>query len=83
MGKHEVKESFLKHSRLFLDHALKRTSLRFAAPLVAALSSLMAGSPHALASAPQIHDQAPGFFRLKVGDLEVTALYDAAARKRR
>jgi glyoxylase-like metal-dependent hydrolase (beta-lactamase superfamily II) len=79
MGKHEVKESFLKHSRLFLDDALKRNSLRFAAPLVAALSSLMAGSPPALASAPQIHDQAPGFFRLKVGDLEVTALYDAAA----
>jgi hypothetical protein len=46
---------------------------------VAALSSLMAGSPPALASAPQIHGQAPGFFRLKVGDLEVTALYDAAA----
>src|SRR5437660_11661563 len=22
------------------------------------------------------HDQAPGFYRLKVGDLEVTALYD-------
>jgi len=46
---------------------------------VAALLSLLAGSSPALASAPQIHDQAPGFFRLKVGDLEVTALYDAAA----
>src|SRR5256885_5978808 len=54
-------------------------SMRFAAPLVAALSSLMAGSPPALASAAQIHDQAPGFFRLKVGDLELTALYDGAA----
>jgi hypothetical protein len=53
---------------------MKINSMRFAAPLVAALSSLMAGSPPALASAPQIHDQAPGFFRLKVGDLEVTAL---------
>ena len=58
---------------------MKINSMRFAAPFVAALSSLMAGSPPALASAPQIHDQAPGFFRLKVGDLEVTALYDAAA----
>jgi len=58
---------------------MKLNSMRFVAPLVAALSSLMAGSPPALASAPQIHDQAPGFFRLKVGDLEVTALYDAAA----
>src|SRR5260370_7987405 len=58
---------------------MKIDAMRFAAPLVAALSSLMAGSQPALASAPQIHDQAPGFFRLKVGDLEVTALYDAAA----
>ncbi len=58
---------------------MKINSMRLAAPLVAALSSLMAGSPPALASAPPIHDQAPGFFRLKVGDLEVTALYDAAA----
>jgi glyoxylase-like metal-dependent hydrolase (beta-lactamase superfamily II) len=58
---------------------MKMNSMRFAAPLVAALSSLLAGSPPALASAPPIHDQAPGFFRLKVGDLEVTALYDAAA----
>jgi glyoxylase-like metal-dependent hydrolase (beta-lactamase superfamily II) len=58
---------------------MKIHSTRFAAPLVAALSSLIARSPPALASAAQIHDQAPGFFRLKVGDLEVTALYDAAA----
>src|SRR2546425_5549016 len=58
---------------------MKINSMRFAAPLVAALSSLMAGSPPALASPRQIHDQAPGFFRLKVGDLEVTALYDGAA----
>ena len=58
---------------------MKINTMRFAAPLVAALSGLMGGSPPALAFAPQIHDQAPGFFRLKVGDLEVTALYDAAA----
>jgi len=58
---------------------MKINSMRFAAPPVAALLSLLAGSSPALASAPQIHDQAPGFFRLKVGDLEVTALYDAAA----
>src|SRR5207245_9848062 len=25
---------------------------------------------------PQHHDQVPGFYRLKVGDLEVTALFD-------
>ena len=58
---------------------LKRNSMRLAVALVAALSSLAAGLPPALASAPQIHDQAPGFFRLKVGDLEVTALFDASA----
>jgi len=33
-------------------------------------------SERSLAAAPQHHDQAPGFYRLKVGDLEVTALYD-------
>jgi glyoxylase-like metal-dependent hydrolase (beta-lactamase superfamily II) len=58
---------------------MKITSIRFPAPLVAALSGLMAASPPALASAPPIHDQAPGFFRLKVGDLEVTTLYDGSA----
>jgi glyoxylase-like metal-dependent hydrolase (beta-lactamase superfamily II) len=58
---------------------MKITSIRFAVPLLAVLSSLIAGSPPALATAPQIHDQAPGFFRLRVGDLEVTALYDASA----
>jgi glyoxylase-like metal-dependent hydrolase (beta-lactamase superfamily II) len=58
---------------------LKRNSIRLAATLVAVLSSLVAGLPPALASAPQVHDQAPGYFRLKVGDLEVTALFDASA----
>jgi len=29
-----------------------------------------------MAAAPQHHDQVPGFYRLKVGDLEVTALFD-------
>jgi hypothetical protein len=33
----------------------------------------------ALATAPQHHDQVPGFYRLKVGDLEVTARFDGAA----
>jgi glyoxylase-like metal-dependent hydrolase (beta-lactamase superfamily II) len=56
-------------------NVFKRNSLRFAAALLAALASFVAG-PSALAAAPQHHDQAPGFYRLKVGDLEVTALYD-------
>jgi glyoxylase-like metal-dependent hydrolase (beta-lactamase superfamily II) len=79
MGKHEGKESFLKDRKLFPDDALKRDSLRFVAALVAALSSLVAGLTPAQAAAPQHHDQVPGFYRLKVGDLEVTALLDASA----
>jgi glyoxylase-like metal-dependent hydrolase (beta-lactamase superfamily II) len=79
MGTHEDKELFLKHSKCFLDDSLKRDSLRFVAALVAALFSLVAGLTPALAVAPQHHDQVPGFYRLKVGDLEVTALFDASA----
>jgi glyoxylase-like metal-dependent hydrolase (beta-lactamase superfamily II) len=50
--------------------------MRFAATVLVALVSFVAGANAALAAAPQHHDQAPGFYRLKVGDLEVTALYD-------
>jgi glyoxylase-like metal-dependent hydrolase (beta-lactamase superfamily II) len=50
--------------------------MHFAAALVAALASFVASPNAALAAAPQHHDQAPGFYRLKVGDLEATALYD-------
>src|SRR6202162_1579664 len=58
-------------------NVLKRNSIRFAAVLLAALVSLVAAPNAALAAAPQHHDQVPGFYRLKVGDLEVTALFDA------
>src|SRR6202140_4855875 len=51
----------------------------FAAALLVALASSVAGPNPALAAAPQHHDQVPGFYRTKVGDLEVTALYDGAA----
>jgi hypothetical protein len=57
-------------------NALTRNSMRFAAVVLAALASFVAGPNAALAAAPQHHDQAPGFYRLKVGDLEVAALYD-------
>src|ERR1700720_2878757 len=57
-------------------HVLKRHSMRFAAALLVALASFGAGRNAALPAAPQHHDQAPGFYRLKVGDLEVTALFD-------
>src|SRR5437870_10707749 len=57
-------------------NVLKRNSMRFAAALLVALASFLAGPNAALAAAAQHHDQVPGFYRLKVGDLEVTALYD-------
>jgi glyoxylase-like metal-dependent hydrolase (beta-lactamase superfamily II) len=57
-------------------NVLKRNSIRFAAVLLAALVSLVAAPNAALVAAPQHHDQVPGFYRLKVGDLEVTALLD-------
>src|SRR5882762_671652 len=58
---------------------LKRNSMRFAAVLLMALAGSVAGPNPALAGAPQHHDQVPGFYRMKVGDLEVTALLDGAA----
>jgi hypothetical protein len=54
----------------------KRNLTRFAAVLLAALAGLVAVPNVALAAPHQHHDQVPGFYRLKVGDLEVTALYD-------
>src|SRR2546425_9268079 len=57
-------------------NVLKRNSMRFAAALLAALASLVAAPHAALAAAPQHHDQGPGFYRQKVGDLEVTAVFD-------
>jgi hypothetical protein len=47
-----------------------------ASALLAAPASFVAGPNVALAAALQHHDQVPGFYRLKVGDLEVTALFD-------
>jgi hypothetical protein len=50
--------------------------MRFAAALLAALVSFVAVPNAALGAAPPRHGQAPGFYRLQVGDFEVTALYD-------
>ena len=58
---------------------LKGNSKLVAAALLVALAGSIAGPNPALAGAPQRHDQAPGFYRMKVGDLEVTALLDGAA----
>jgi glyoxylase-like metal-dependent hydrolase (beta-lactamase superfamily II) len=57
-------------------HELKRNSIPFAAALLAALASFVTGPHAALPAERQHHEQAPGFHRLKVGDLEVTALFD-------
>jgi len=57
----------------------ERNLTRFVAVLLTVLGSLVAGLSAAVADAPQHHDQVPGFYRLKVGDLEVTALYDGTA----
>ena len=57
----------------------KRNSMRFVGALLIALASLVAGLTPAPAAAPQHHDQVPGFFRLNVGDLEVTSLFDGAS----
>src|SRR3977135_640001 len=54
----------------------KGNSQLVAAALLAALAGCVVGPTPALAAAPQHHDQVPGFYRMKVGDLEVTALFD-------
>ena len=59
-----------------LANLLKRNSKLFAAALLVALASSVAWPKPVLAAAPQHHDQVPGFYRMKVGDLEVTALFD-------
>jgi glyoxylase-like metal-dependent hydrolase (beta-lactamase superfamily II) len=57
-------------------NVFKRNLTRFAAVLLAALTGFVAVPNAALAAPHQHHDQVPGFYRLKVGDLEVTALCD-------
>jgi glyoxylase-like metal-dependent hydrolase (beta-lactamase superfamily II) len=58
---------------------VKRTSTVFVAALLVALGTSVVNPNAALAAAPQHHDQVPGYYRLKIGDLEVTALFDGAA----
>ena len=54
----------------------KKISRSFAIGLLAVSASFVTKSIAVLAAAPQHHDQAPGYYRLKVGALEVTALFD-------
>jgi len=60
-------------------NVFKRNSIRIAAALLVALASFVAAPNAAPATAPQHHDQVAGFYRLRVGDLEVTALLDGPA----
>lgn len=60
-------------------HLFGSKSSLLPATLLLALASSFVLPNLSLAAAPQRHDQAPGFYRLKVGDLEVTALLDGAA----
>src|ERR1700726_951080 len=57
-------------------NVIKRHLARFAFALIAALAGFVAGPNAALPAPPPHHEQVPGFYRLKVGDLEVTALFD-------
>jgi len=60
---------------------LKRTSNLFARGPRSGPGQLCCGdAPCAGCRHPQHHDQLPGFYRTKVGDFEVTALYDGAAQ---
>src|ERR1700676_4916898 len=57
-------------------NVLKRNARGLTAALLIALAIFVVDPNAALAAAPQHHDQVPGFYRMKVGDLEVTALFD-------
>jgi glyoxylase-like metal-dependent hydrolase (beta-lactamase superfamily II) len=57
----------------------KRNSIRLAAAVLVTAVTAVFGSNPAMAAAPQHHDQVPGFYRLQVGELEVTALWDGTA----
>jgi glyoxylase-like metal-dependent hydrolase (beta-lactamase superfamily II) len=57
-------------------NVLKKNSLRLVAALLAVFAGSVTGPNATLDAAPQHRDQVPGFYRQRVGDLEVTALYD-------
>jgi glyoxylase-like metal-dependent hydrolase (beta-lactamase superfamily II) len=57
---------------------MKSMSTRIVIPAAAFLGISLAGQTSARGDAPQHRDQVPGFYRLSVGDFEVTSLYDGA-----
>jgi glyoxylase-like metal-dependent hydrolase (beta-lactamase superfamily II) len=58
---------------------LRRNSMRFTVVLLVVLASFATAPSAILAAAAQHQAQVPGFYRMKVGDLEVTALFDGHA----
>jgi glyoxylase-like metal-dependent hydrolase (beta-lactamase superfamily II) len=58
---------------------INKPSIPIAATFLVALVISVFGPNSVTAAAPQHHDQVPGFYRLQVGDLEVTALWDGGA----
>jgi glyoxylase-like metal-dependent hydrolase (beta-lactamase superfamily II) len=46
--------------------------------LVFGATALVALAPHAHAEAPKVQTQVPGYYRMQLGQFEVTALYDGA-----
>jgi glyoxylase-like metal-dependent hydrolase (beta-lactamase superfamily II) len=61
------------------SHLSASKSNLFRGALLVAFAACFALPALSHAAAPQRHDQAPGFYRMKVGDLEVTTLLDGAA----
>lgn len=59
---------------------MKSMSTRIVVTAAAFLGMSLAGPMSARGDAPQHHDQVPGFYRLNVGDLEVTSLYDGSGQ---
>jgi glyoxylase-like metal-dependent hydrolase (beta-lactamase superfamily II) len=59
---------------------MKSISRRIVIAAAAFLGIWLAGPMSAWGDAPQHHDQVAGFYRLSVGDLEVTSLYDGTGQ---
>jgi glyoxylase-like metal-dependent hydrolase (beta-lactamase superfamily II) len=59
---------------------MKSISRRIVIAAAAFLGIWLAGPMSAWGDAPQHHDQVAGFYRLSVGDLEVTSLYDGGGQ---
>lgn len=60
---------------------LSRRSMLAATSAAAAAAVLPVGTGPTLAGAPPVGKQAPGFFRYKLGDFEITALHDGVVQR--